>query len=387
MPQEIGIGVIGMGWMGDVHSRAYRQVSDRFPEINAYPRLICCADPVEERASMGKQRHGFAKYSTDWRSILEDNEISVVSVTASNDVHEEIVCSAVAAGKHVHCEKPVGKTPQATAAIYNAAQQTGVLNFVGFNYRWAPMVQYAKKIIAEGKIGKITHFRSRYFEGYARNQQMPFSWRFDETISGTGVVNDMLSHTTDLAHFLIDNIARVVASRETWIKNRSIVTASSDKDVEMITKAVTNEDYAGGMMQFANGAYGTFEASRVITGPQQELKFEIHGTDGSLIWDMEKMNELQVHYNPDREAIREGYTRLFSNPDYPIHRHFNEGQGTGLGYEDLKTIEISQFLDSVVKSQQASPGFKDALAVAEVHNAIAHSWESGSWEEIKPLTK
>src|SRR5712692_8083715 len=203
MNRTVGIGIIGMGWMGTTHARAYRQVADRFPEIGVTPRLVCCADIVEARAREGQERHGFERHTTDWRALLADPQISAVSVTTSNDSHMEIVSAAAAAGKHVHCEKPVGKTPQQTAAICAAVTKAGVLSFVGFNYRWAPMVQYAKMLIADGHLGQITHFRSRYFEGYARSPKMPYSWRFDNAIAGTGVLNDQLSHTTDLAHFLI----------------------------------------------------------------------------------------------------------------------------------------------------------------------------------------
>jgi predicted dehydrogenase len=378
MAHTIGVGVIGMGWMGHVHSRAYRQVADRFPDIGVSPRLIACADVVEERAAEGQARHGFERFTTDWRALLADPAITAVSVTTSNTAHEEIVCAAAAAGKHVHCEKPVGRTPSETAAIQAAALQAGVLTFVGFNYRWAPMVQYAQSLIRQGRLGKITHFRSRYFEGYARDPAMPFAWRFDQALAGTGVVNDQLSHTTDLAHFLIGPIIRVIAQRETWIGHRPAGEGSP-------SRPVSNEDYVGGLYHFAGGARGTFEACRVITGPQQELKVEVHGTGGSLIWDFERMNELLVYFNPDRQPIREGYTRLFSNPDFPLHAHFNGGQGTGLGYEDLKTIEMAQFLGSVARSTQASPGFQEALAVAMVHNAIERSWVSGAWEGVRPL--
>ncbi len=378
MNRTLGIGIIGMGWMGTTHARAYRQVADRFPEIGVTPRLVCCADIVEARAREGQERHGFERYTTDWRALLADPQISAVSVTTSNDSHLEIVSAAAAAGKHVHCEKPVGKTPQQTAAIGAAVAKAGILSFVGFNYRWAPMVQYAKRLIADGHLGQITHFRSRYFEGYARNPKMPYSWRFDRSGAGTGVLNDQLSHTTDLAHFLIGPISEVIAAKETWIKDRPVPDSAA-------TRSVTNEDYVGGLLHFANGARGTFEACRIITGPQQELKVEVNGTQGSLIWDFERMNELLVHFNPDQEPIREGYTRLFSSPDYPFHGNFNGGQGTGLGYEDLKTIEVSQFLASVARSQQAAPGVSDALAVAAVHDAIARSWESRIWETVRLL--
>ena len=379
---SLGIGVIGMGWMGHTHSRAYRQLRDRFPELDAEVRLVCCADAVPERARKGATQHGFESHTTNWRSLLRNDQIVAVSVTTPNDSHLAIVSAAARAGKHILCEKPVGKTPQETLEIRNVVEQCGVLTLVGFNYRWGPMIQYARKLIQEGRIGKITHFRSRYFEGYARSPREPISWRFDQSISGTGVLNDMLSHTTDLAHFLVGPIRRVVANRKTWIDRRPAASPGSDGP----QMPVTNEDYVGGLVQFENDARGSFEACRVITGPQQELKVELNGTEGSIIWDFERMNELQVYVNPGREPLRQGYTRLFSNPEYPFHSHFNPGQGTGLGYEDLKIIETSRFVKSVLEGKQATPGVREAAAVAAVHVAVERSWESRSWQDVYPLT-
>ena len=376
---SLGVGVIGMGWMGHTHSRAYRQLRDRFPELDTEVRLVCCADAVPERAREGAARHGFEGYTSDWSSLIENDRIEAVSVTTPNGSHEAIVSAAARAGKHILCEKPVGMTPRETVAIHRVVEQCGVLNLVGFNYRWAPMVQYARNLIREGHLGEITHFRSRYFEGYARSREEPLSWRFDQSVSGTGVLNDMLSHTTDLAHFLVGPIKRVVANRKTWIGSRPPACVEGSR---LPRQPVTNEDYVGGLMQFENDARGSFEACRIITGPQQELKVELNGTTGSIVWDFERMNELQVYVNPGREPVRQGYTRLFSNPEYPFHGHFNPGQGTGLGYEDLKIIEASRFVKSILEGKQATPGVREATRVAAVHAAVERSWESHRWQEV-----
>ncbi len=189
----------------------------------------------------------------------------------------------------------------------------------------------------------------------------------------------MLSHTTDLGHFLVGPIKQVVANRKTWIDSRP---KGGGQVPPLPRQPVTNEDYVGGLVQFENDARGSFEACRIITGPQQELKFEVNGTSGSVVWDFERMNELQVYVNPGREPLRQGYTRLFSNPEYPFHGHFNPGQGTSLGYEDLKIIEASRFLKSILEGKQATPGVREAAAVAAVHTAVERSWESGQWQEV-----
>jgi len=381
---HVGVGIIGAGWMGTAHSRAYIQAADRFPQSDIRARLIVCADEVEGRAKEAQRRFGFERSSTNWKDVIDDPGVQVVNIATPNFMHLAIVTAAAAAGKHVFCEKPVGKTPAETAEIERLASKAGVLTFVGFNYRWAPMVVYAKQLISEGKIGRLTHFRARFLAGYASNPDTPLSWRFQHELSGSGVSGDLLSHVVDMGLFLAGPIKRVVAHRETFIPRRpaglAVDAQGNSSHLEALAD-VTNEDYVGALVQFNNGARGTFETCRVIQGHKCDWSFEVEGTQGALSWNFERLNELQV-FCPDHNQAHDGYSRLVSGPSYPYHAHFNPATGTGLGYDDLKTIEVHNFLMSIAENRQREPGFAQALRVAEVLAAIEQSWNSERWQEV-----
>jgi predicted dehydrogenase len=388
MPRVIGVGVIGMGWMGEVHSRSYRQIVERFPDCPLHPKLVICADDVEARSSAARVRFGFEKQTTDWRRVIEDPAVEVVNVAAPNNLHLEIVRHAASQGKHIFCEKPVGRNPQETATIEHLARQAGVMTFVGYNYRWAPLVQYGRKLIHDGLLGNLTHYRGRFFAGYASDPRGVLSWRFQQDLAGLGVLGDLMSHVIDMSHFIAGPIQAVVGMRRTFIAERPLATAGQGThftvSAEGPTDKVTNEDYVGTLVEFANGARGTFEACRIIDGPRCQMAFEVHGTRGSLAWDFEQMNELRLFLS-EGDSARRGYTRVLSGPEHPYHAHFNPAAGTGLGYDDLKIIEAYEFLKSIADGKLSEPSFSEALAVANVQAAVARSWETRSWEHVQPV--
>jgi predicted dehydrogenase len=394
MKQTIGVGVIGMGWMGTVHSRAYLAVADRFRDSRVQAKLIVCADEVEERAKEAQERFGFEGYSIRWQDVIADPRVQVVNIATPNYMHLEIVRAAAAARKHIFCEKPVGKDLRETAEIERLAREAGILTFVGYNYRWAPMVQYARQLVSEGKLGKITHFRGRFLAGYASNPQTVASWRFERELSGSGVSGDLLSHVADMGLFLAGPIQRVVGNRETFIKRRPSA-ASLAKSAAPVAHStavtsgplqdVTNEDYVGALVQFANGAQGSFEVCRVIQGHKCDWSFEVEGTQGAVSWNFERMNEMNI-FSPDGNAAHDGYTRIVSGPGFPFHSHFNPATGTGLGYDDLKTIEAYHFLKSIAEKRQGEPGFAEALRVGKVLGAIERSCDSESWQSVEGVS-
>ncbi len=385
MDRVVGVGVIGMGWMGEAHSRAYRLVSDRFHERGIGTRLVVCADADESRAVAARERFGFERATTDWRTVVADPEVEAISITAPNDTHLAVIHAAVEAGKHVLCEKPVGRTPAETLEAAAAARGRPIRTFVGYNYRWAPVVQHARDLVASGALGTLTHYRGRFLNGYASDPDGVLSWRF-RADQGYGTLSDLLSHAIDMAHLIAGPIDEVVGSRETFIRSRPLPrpggthydTASPDDP----RGEVTNEDYVGALVRFAGGARGTLEACRVIIGSECDLAFEVHGTKGAIAWSMERMNELRYYRLDEHAAAERGWTIELSGPAHPFHRAFNPGWATGLGYDDLKVVESAQFLQSIVTGERASPDFEDAAAVAHVQQAIAASWDSGHWETV-----
>ena len=289
MVQNIGIGVIGMGWVGTVHSRVYGQVSDRFRETGMQPNLVICADEVESRAREGQERFGFEQWTTDWREVIDDDAVQAISVAAPNNLHLEIVRAAAAAGKDIFCEKPVGMGPGQTAEIEGIARRAQVITWVGYNYRWAPLVQYARKLIGEGKLGEVTHYRGRFLVGYGSDPNGVLSWRFQREVSGSGALGDLISHVADMAHAMAGPVKRVTSTCKTFITQRPLATKGSGThfstgSAEGPKGEVTNEDYVNALVQFSNGAQGTFEVCRVIKGPGCEMAFELNGTKGALKW-------------------------------------------------------------------------------------------------------
>jgi predicted dehydrogenase len=384
--RTIGVGVIGMGWMGQVHSRAYNQLRDRFHESGVAPRLVICSDTVVDRAREAQERFGYASITTNWRQVIDHPDVEAVNITAPNGMHLEMVRAAAAAKKHILCEKPVGRFPEETVAAYHAAREAGVRTLVGYNYRWAPMVQYSRDLIASGELGEITHYHGRFNNGYAGDPLGFLSWRFLAE-QGLGTLADLGSHAIDMAHMLAGPIDRLVGNRHTFIAERPIQQPGSGTHYDTATGdeprgAVTNEDYFSVLARFRSGAQGILESCRVINGAKCDMSFEVHGTKGAVKWNMEQMNELRLQRRDDANPARDGYTEVLSGPAHPYHAHFNPAWGLGLGYDDLKVIEAHTFLGAIAGDIPAEPSFKAAFDVAQVQSAVIRSWDTERWETV-----
>ena len=388
MTTSIGIGVIGFGWMGQAHSRSYRRIPMHFPEAEIMPRLVIVADNVPARAALAHADFGFESATTEWQAVIDHPDVDVVTITAPNKMHREIAAAAAAAGKAIFCEKPVGEAPDVTAAIEHAARVAGVITGVGFNYRWAPVIQYLKALIDKGRLGDLTHYRGRFFSMYGRDRLGMLSWRYLLEEAGYGALTDIMSHTVDMANFLVGPIRRVVATKEIFIKERPLPQSGSGTHYDRgapddPTGAVTNEDYVAALVEFENGVRGTLEVDCSIFGPQSQMAFEMNGSKGAAAWNLETMNELQL-YLPE-ETPADGYLRVLSGDAFPRHGNIVPGGGNPIGYEDLKVFEDLEFLKAVVEDRPAAVSFADALATAEVEAAMTRSWESGTWESVTSL--
>ncbi|MGH2946635.1 MAG: Gfo/Idh/MocA family protein [Solirubrobacteraceae bacterium] len=378
---RIGVGVIGLGWLGRAHSRSLLRIPTLFREREFDARLVICADTV---ASQLDDELGFGETATDWRRVVDHPGVNAVFIAAPNMLHVELIEAAAAAGKHIFCEKPVGGTPEQTERAERAARAAGVITGVGYNYRWAPLVRYAARLIEDGRLGEITNYRGRFLSMYGSDPLGPLSWRYRLEEGGHGASTDLLSHSVDLATMLIGPIERVVGTTETFIRERPLSAGAthysrgSDDDPR---GPVTNEDYAAMLCEFAGGARGTFEASRTIVGPESQMAFDVHGTRGALSWNLERMNELQVYLAEDEPHT--GYRTVFGGERFPYHGHFVPGSANGIGFEDLVVIEDYEFLHSVAEGRAHSPGFADALAFTRVQEALLESCRSGRWEVVR----
>ncbi len=387
---RIRIGVVGLGWMGQAHSRSYARIPMIFPERSFDPVLAVCADSDPARRDTATGSFGFERAVADWRELVEAPDVDVVTICGPNMIHEEIAVAAAAAAKHVFCEKPVGGTPVQTVRIEAAARRAGVITGVGYNYRWAPLVQHTRELIAEGRLGVITNYRGRFFSMYGADPMGLLSWRFQHEGAGYGVSTDILSHSVDLAHLLVGPIRRVMGTMETFITERPLPSGSGTHydrgKPEDPRGPVTNEDYVGCLVEFENGARGTFEASRTLLGPESQCAFDVYGTRGAAGWDLERMNELRLYLQPDDPSeVDTGYTTVIGGDRFPYHGHFVPGSANGIGFEDLVTIEDYEFLTSVQAGRPHHPGFDDALAFVSVQDALLRSIETGTWADVVSL--
>lgn len=388
--KKIGIAVIGFGWMGQAHSRSYARIPSLFPDRPADPELVICCDNVEERGAEAVRSFGFRESTVDPAVAINHPDVDVVVVAAPNMLHEELCLAAAAAGKHIFCEKPVGGTPVQTARVEKAARDAGVITGVGYNYRWAPLVIYAQQLIADGVIGQVSNYRGRFFSMYGSDPLGLLSWRFEHDGAGYGVSSDILSHSMDLAMMLNGPIVEVTGMAETFIKERPKPKPGEGTHYDRgapgdPTGPVSNEDYAGCLVRFANGSVGNFEASRSIVGPQSQMAFEVYGTKGSIIWNLETMNEMRIFLTEENGQLHDGYTTVYAGDRYPYHGAFVPGDANAIGYEDLKVIEDLNYLEAVANNQQHQPGFAEALAYVSVQSALIQSWESGKWEEVRSV--
>ena len=386
-PRRPGIGLVGFGWMGQSHTRAYRNIEVYFPRSGIRPRLVAMADPVPERVEDAVENFGFEQGGQDWRAVVDHPEVDIVDITAPNSLHRVIAEAAAAAGRTVFCEKPVGEHPEDTAAIARAIRSAEVLSGCGYNYRWAPLVQHVRALIEEGRLGRPTHYRGRFFSMYGRDPLSFLTWRFTDR-SRYGTLTDIMSHAIDMALHLYGPISRVVAARETFIAARPIPAPGQGTHYDVGTPdaptgPVTNEDYVGALIEFENGARGTLEADRTIFGPQSDMAFELNGTRGAASWTHEKLNSLQL-YLPEEQPV-DGFIEVLAGDWLPHQGNIVPGNGNSIGYEDLKLIELYEFLRAVAAGSPFSPDFEEAARVADVQAAMARSWHSGAWENVERL--
>ena len=379
-----GVGLISVGWMGKLHTRAYQALPSVYPDLGLRPRLVHAADTAVDRAEYARDVLGYAKATTDYRDVLADPDVDVVSICAPTGLHREIGIAAAEAGKHFWIEKPVGRDATETGDVAAAAAKAGVVTSIGYNYRHAPAVEHARDLIARGDLGRITNVRAVFFSGYGSEPKGALSWRFRRDLAGTGALGDLLSHVVDLVQYVVGPIARISSLTTTVYTQRPMLPMGSGTHFAVIEDGelgeVENDDYAAALVRFAGGAVGTLEASRIIVGPQCGLGFEIYGTEGSVVWNFEQMNELRVCIG--RGGPHAGYTTVLANQHFGDYPYFQPGPGNSMGYDDLKVIEAKKFLVAVTGGERRNSTIDDAYHVAEVISAAATSATSGAWERV-----
>ena len=371
----IGVGLVSVGWMGRLHARAYRAAAQHFPDLPKQAELVAAADVEEGGRAHAVDVLGFREAVSDYRRVLSHPGVDVVSICAPNALHHEMAMGAVAAGKPFWIEKPAGRSVLETRAIAVAAAEAGLVTAVGFNYRHAPAVGRARELVRSGALGTITNVRVSLLADYAADPDAALTWRFTRAGAGSGVLGDLLCHGIDLAQWIAGRVSDVAGTTAAYIPQRPLPASASAGGTEQaaVLGSVENEDYAAAVVRFASGARGTVEASRIAVGPRAEYVLEVYGTTGSLRWNFERLNELQY------ADSRDGYRTILAGPGFPDFSAFQPGAGTGMGFDDLKTIEAALFLRSVAEGRQLAPSVADAWSAAEVVEAIQRSDAVGAW--------
>ena len=379
------VGIIGFGWMGRVHAQAYARLRHHYPSCAA-PELVAIADEAPGRAVEAAQQFGAATALTEWKALVDDPDIAAVSVTAPNFLHREIGTAVIDAGKHLWIEKPVGLDVHDALAVARAAAARGVQTAVGFNYRNAPAVAAARALIANGDLGRITHARFYFLSDYAAHPDGALSWRFQRARGGNGVLGDLASHAVDLVRYLLGEVESVVADTATFIPQRPEPTGATSGHQLASGGArgdVENEDYMTAQLRLVSGARCGVEASRVAVGEQNAYGFEIHGTAGVVAWDFRRIGELRVGTGSTFQD--QSVTTRFVGPGDGEYAAFQPGSAMAMGYDELKIIEAQRFLQSIEAGSPVGATIWDAVAAAQIIEAITASVRTGSWQRVQSV--
>ena len=388
----VGVGLVGYKFMGRAHSNAYRQLP-RFFDIDPAPRLVavCGRDEAGVREAAGKL--GYESYETDYRQLIARDDIDLVDVATTGNTHREIAIAALEAGKHVLCEKPLANTLDEAAEMVRAVQSAqakhpGLIAMVNFNYRRVPAISFASQLIESGRLGEIRHWRGTYLQDWILDPEFPLVWRMKKELAGSGALGDIAAHSLDLAQYLVGDVTEVVGTLNTFIKERSVEQASTggaglSASAGQEKGAVTVDDSTTFLAKFASGATGTFEATRLAPGRRNYNAFEINGSLGSISFNLERMNELQVYFEDDEAGLQGFRTINVTEEVHPYTANFWPS-GHIIGYEHSFIAAFKDLMDGIRTGQNPSPSFEDGFKVQAVLDAVERSSTSGKWE--KPTT-
>ena len=382
--KQVRIGLVGYQFMGKAHSNAYRQIPRFFPEIGIEPVLTALCGRTEEKVKLAAEKFGFASYETDYEKLIARDDIDLIDIVTPGDSHVEIAIAAAKAGKMVFCEKPLASTVAKAQQMTDAIHAAGVPNAVCFNYRGVPAVQLAKEMIESGRLGKIYHWRSEYLQDWILDPSFPIVWRLQGEIAGSGSHGDLVAHSIDLAHFLVGEIAEVSGMQDTFIKQRPILAESDDRLGGKASDKmgdVTVDDSSIFLARFTNGAVGTFEATRMAAGRKNHNKFEINGSKGSIVFNMERMNELEYYNHDDPDDVK-GF-RVVQTTD-GVHPYTGNYWPVGhiIGYEHTFMNLMKDMLVAFTEGKPFSPSFADGLACQKVLEAVTRSSVTRNWQSV-----
>ncbi|MEM9060691.1 MAG: Gfo/Idh/MocA family oxidoreductase [Pseudomonadota bacterium] len=366
--EELGVGLIGTGYMGKCHALAYRNVKAVFGDVPRI-RLETLCDVPADRASAMADQFGFARSTADWRELVTDPKVDLVSVTTPNGLHRDMAIAALEAGKHVWCEKPMALTLDDAKAMLDAAERAHKKTQVGYNYIWNPAILHAEKLIADGAIGKPVHFRILYDEDFQADPEAPWTWRCLKKDAGLGVLGDMGCHAMSMVEVLMGQPEALIADMQTIYTTRPKPEGGSGE--------VENEDVASALFRFEGGAQGLLSTSRCAWGRKNRIEWEVHGTHGQMTFNQEQLNELKLFRSG--EGAAQGFRTILSGPDHPPFGDFMPGVGHQLGFNDLKVIELRDLLRGIVGDRAPRMDFGTGYRIENLIHGIHRSATEGTW--------
>ena len=370
---EIGVGMLGYAFMGKAHAHAYRTLSYMTWPPPLVPRLVRIAGRDAEAVAEAARRYGFDDYATDWRELVADERVELFDNVAPNRLHAEPTIAAAEAGKHVVCEKPLGMTADESYEIWQRVAAAGVRHMCAFNYRFVPAVRLAREMLEAGDLGDIRHFRATYLQSWLADPAAPMVWRLDREVAGSGALGDLGTHVIDLARYLVGEVRAISGATTTFVPSRE-------------GAAVTVDDAFESIVEFEHGAIGTIEASRFALGRINSLRFEINGSKGSIAFDLERLNELQVYLGGSAPGARaQGFRRvLVSESDHPFWAHWWP-PGHLLGWEHTFVHELHHLLAAIAEDRDVEPhgaSLRDGYRASEVADGVVRSAETGARVEL-----
>lgn len=373
--RKIGIGMLGYAFMGKAHSNAWTRMPVFFYPPPAHPNLVAIFGRTKEAVEEAARRYGYKRSYTNWRELINDPEVELVDNGLPNNLHKDPCVEAAEKGKHVICEKPLAMNAKEAKEMLNAVEKAGVKHMTAFNYRFVPAVQLARQLIKDGYIGKVLQYRAVYLQEWIMDPSFPLVWRLRKEIAGSGALGDLGAHILDLARFLVGEIVEVCGMTKTFIEDRPL-----PEDLSKRGK-VTVDDAFIAMLKFENGAIGSVEASRFCAGRKNYQRLEVHGTEGSITFNLERLNELELYSTKDRSDVRGFRKILVTESNHPYwsawwpHGHI-------IGWEHAMVHEVYHFVDCIINDKDIAPigaTFYDGLKNNQIMDAIMLSSEQKKW--------
>jgi predicted dehydrogenase len=367
---EIGVGMLGYAFMGKAHTNAYKKIPYMMYPPPAVPRLVAVAGRDEAAVAEAARRYGYEGYYTDWRDLVADDRVQLFDNGGPNDLHAEPSIAAAEAGKHVFCEKPLARTGEEARRMLDAVNKAGVKHMVAFNYRFVPAIRLAYDLIQSGRLGQIYHFRAVYLQEWIMpHYGTPLIWRLDRDVAGSGALGDLGAHIIDLGRHLVGEMTGVSALTRTFIKERPLTSGQG-------TGQVNVDDAFVATVEFDNGAIGTVEATRFAAGRKNYNRFEINGEKGSIVFNLERMNELKVFWVGEEPKETQGFHDVLVTEGY--HPWWSNWWPHGhiIGWEHSFVHELTHFLDCIVNDKEVGPfgaTFEDGYRNAVICDAILES--------------